>query len=125
MPGATFKLKTNLFKSWFQCSKFQGFTRRHFPALQPTSERLGAGGGYDTVHAGHKRSYSHCTFRGATPPLVPNRQLGVRHFSRVLSLFTSLSDCTQFSGCTTFSEYCLFPLHFRAALNFQSLVIDN
>ena len=33
-----------------------------------------AGGGYDTVHAGHKRSYSNCTFRGATPPLVPNRQ---------------------------------------------------
>jgi hypothetical protein len=53
--------------------------RFHFPLLcrklHITSERLGAGGGYDTVHAGYYRSYSHCTFRGATPPLAPNRQL--------------------------------------------------
>ena len=43
--------------------------------LHLTSERLGAGGGYETVHAGHKRSCSHCIFRGDTPPLAPNRQL--------------------------------------------------
>jgi hypothetical protein len=51
------------------------YFHRAFAALQPTSQRLGAGGGYDTVHAGYKRSISHCIFRGATPPLAPNRQL--------------------------------------------------
>ena len=60
----------------------------HCPAaLSPPlacNERLGAGGGYDTVHAGHKRSYSHCTFCGATPPLAPNRPLAVRCFFSVI-----------------------------------------
>ena len=62
-----------------------------FAALLTTSERLGAGGGYDTVHAGYYRSFSHCTFRGATPPLAPNRQLcaGIFLSKFISSLFVS------------------------------------
>ena len=59
------------------CSSPHIFVNHCPVACTHTSQRLGAGGGYDTVQAGHKRSYSHCTFRGATPPLAPNRQLYV------------------------------------------------
>ena len=43
--------------------------------LQPTSERLGAAAAYTTVHAGYKRSFSHCLFRGVTAAITPNRPL--------------------------------------------------
>ena len=48
--------------------------------LPITRKRLEAGGGYDTVHAGYKRSYSHYTFCGVTPPLAPNRTLSAAIF---------------------------------------------
>ena len=65
--------------------------------IRITSERLGAGGGYDTVHAGHKRSCSHCTFCGATPPLAPNRQLAAAHFVGSFVSFISLDNICSFS----------------------------
>ena len=37
-----------------------------FAALPTTSERLGAAAAYTTVHAGDKRSFSHCLFCGVT-----------------------------------------------------------
>ena len=47
------------------------------PALQPTSERLGAAAAYTTVYAGYKRSIFHCFFCGRTAALAPNGILNV------------------------------------------------
>ena len=109
-------------------SQFSLRSLLRFRRLHVTSQRLGAGGGYDTVHAEHKRSYSHCTFRGATPPLAPNRQLSAADFGVAVRVsFSRLifisNDClfhrifglynfveyvdllTTFSGCTFLSGY--------------------
>ena len=74
------------------CTSFsKRYSRDNALATLPTtSERLGAGGGDDTVHAGHKRSYSHCSFRGATPPLAPNRQLAEVLFVFIVEMLTNM-----------------------------------
>jgi hypothetical protein len=48
---------------------------RTVPIWHITSGGLAAGGGLTAGVAGHKRSFSHYLFCGATPPLAPNRSL--------------------------------------------------
>ena len=107
---------------------FLAVYRCAFRKLLLTSERLGAGGGYDTVHAGHKRSYSHCTFRGDTPPLAPNRQLSAADFGFAFRVSFSrlifISDgyfFTVFSGCTILSSMWICLQRFRAYFPFELL----
>ena len=60
---------------------------------------LAQAGGCDTVHAGHKRSCSHCTYCGVTPPLAPNRPLEAVHFVDYQDLsfyYSKIHNCLFF-----------------------------
>ena len=63
---------------WLSASPSRGGQSAKLPI---TSERLGAAAASTTVHAGYKRSFSHCLFCGRTAAVAPNRQLAAGIFT--------------------------------------------
>jgi len=73
------------------------FVYNALATLQPTSERLGTAATFTTVHAGYKRSFSHCRFCGITAAVAPNRQLYAGLYSLInLKIFSSNSFPLKF-----------------------------
>ena len=69
-----------MFAAQVLVSIFYFVLHRALARLHLTSERLGAAAAYTAVHAGDKRSFTHCLFRGVTAAVAPNRQLAVSAF---------------------------------------------